>query len=82
VHGSAPDIAGRKIAIDRRHLVGRADARAPRARGRRPAAVVRAIERVIVEGPHTADMKGRASTMEVGAAVADAARGESKKQAA
>ena len=25
-----------------------------------------AIERVIVEGPHTPDMKGKASTMEVG----------------
>jgi len=82
VHGSAPDIAGRKIAnpiaaiwsgaLMLEHL-GHADA---------AAAVVRAIERVIVAGPHTPDMKGRASTMEVGAAVADAARGESKKQAA
>jgi tartrate dehydrogenase/decarboxylase/D-malate dehydrogenase len=44
--------------------------------------VVRAIERVIVEGPHTPDMKGKASTMEVGAAVADAVRGASKRAAA
>jgi len=82
VHGSAPDIAGKKIsnpiaaiwsgALMLEHL-GHADA---------AAAVVRAIERVIVTGPHTPDMKGRASTMEVGAAVADALRGESKKRAA
>ncbi|MGA8051726.1 MAG: tartrate dehydrogenase [Burkholderiales bacterium] len=82
VHGSAPDIAGRKIAnpiaaiwsgaLMLEHL-GHADA---------AAAVVRAIERVIVTGPHTPDMKGKASTMDVGAAVADALRGESKKRAA
>ena len=43
--------------------------------------IVRAIERVILEGPRTPDMKGKASTSEVGAAVADAARGASKKAA-
>jgi tartrate dehydrogenase/decarboxylase/D-malate dehydrogenase len=43
--------------------------------------IVRAIERVIIEGPHTPDMKGKASTAEVGAAVADAVRGASKKAA-
>jgi tartrate dehydrogenase/decarboxylase/D-malate dehydrogenase len=82
VHGSAPDIAGRKIsnpiaaiwsgALMLEHL-GHADA---------AAAALRAIERVIVSGPHTPDMKGKASTADVGAAIAEAARGEAKKQAA
>jgi tartrate dehydrogenase/decarboxylase / D-malate dehydrogenase len=82
VHGSAPDIAGQKIsnpiaaiwsgALMLEHL-GHADA---------AAAVLRAIERVIVSGPHTPDMKGKASTADVGAAIAEAARGEAKKQAA
>jgi tartrate dehydrogenase/decarboxylase/D-malate dehydrogenase len=43
--------------------------------------IVRAIERVIVEGPHTPDMKGEGSTMEVGAAVAEAVRNASRKAA-
>jgi tartrate dehydrogenase/decarboxylase/D-malate dehydrogenase len=78
VHGSAPDIAGRKIAnpiatiwsgaLMLEHL-GHAEAAAD---------VVRAIERVIIEGPHTPDMKGKASTAQVGAAVADAIRNQSK----
>ena len=82
VHGSAPDIAGKNIsnpiaaiwsgALMLEHL-GHADA---------AGAVVRAIERVIVEGPHTPDMKGKAGTAAVGAAVANAVRGASKKQAA
>src|SRR5678815_5807715 len=71
VHGSAPDIAGKKIsnplaaiwsgALMLEHL-GHAQAAAE---------IVRAIERVIIEGPHTPDMKGKASTAEVGAAVAE-----------
>jgi tartrate dehydrogenase/decarboxylase/D-malate dehydrogenase len=81
VHGSAPDIAGRKIAnplgtiwsgaLMLEHL------------GHREAAadIVRAIERVIIEGPHTPDMKGKSSTSEVGAAVAEAVRSESRKAA-
>jgi isocitrate/isopropylmalate dehydrogenase len=78
VHGSAPDIAGKKIAnpigaiwsgaLMLEHL-GHAQAAAD---------VVRAIERVILEGPHTADMKGKAGTAEVGAAIADAIRNQSK----
>jgi len=78
VHGSAPDIAGRKIAnplatiwsgaLMLEHL------------GHRPAAadIVRAVEQVIIDGPHTPDMKGKASTAEVGAAVAQAVRAQSK----
>jgi isocitrate/isopropylmalate dehydrogenase len=36
---------------------------------------------VIIEGPHTPDMKGKASTSDVGAAVAAAIRSESRKAA-
>jgi tartrate dehydrogenase/decarboxylase/D-malate dehydrogenase len=74
VHGSAPDIAGRKIAnpigaiwsgaLMLEHL-GHAAAAAD---------VVRAIEQVIVDGPRTPDMKGKASTSQVGTAVAEAVR--------
>jgi tartrate dehydrogenase/decarboxylase / D-malate dehydrogenase len=81
VHGSAPDIAGKRIAnpiatiwsgaLMLEHL-GHADAAAE---------IVRAIEQVIIEGPHTPDMKGKASTSEVGAAVAEAVRSLSRKAA-
>ncbi len=81
VHGSAPDIAGRNIsnpiaaiwsgAMMLEHLGH------PEAAGD----IVRAVERVIEEGPHTPDMRGKASTAEVGAAVADALRGQSRKAA-
>jgi isocitrate/isopropylmalate dehydrogenase len=36
---------------------------------------------VIIEGPHTPDMKGKAGTSEVGAAVAEAVRSASRKAA-
>ena len=81
VHGSAPDIAGQgianpiatvwSVAMMLEHL-GHADAAAD---------VMKAIERVIVDGPRTRDMGGKASTREVGAAIADALRGQSKKAA-
>jgi tartrate dehydrogenase/decarboxylase/D-malate dehydrogenase len=72
VHGSAPDIYGKKIAnpigqiwsgammLD--HL-GHPDA---------AQAVVRAIERVLTDGPRTRDIGGSASTEEVGKAIAAA----------
>jgi tartrate dehydrogenase/decarboxylase/D-malate dehydrogenase len=72
VHGSAPDIYGRNIAnpigmiwsgammLD--HL-GHKDA---------ADAIVRAIEVVLEEGPKTADLGGKASTQEVGKAIAEA----------
>jgi tartrate dehydrogenase/decarboxylase/D-malate dehydrogenase len=72
VHGSAPDIAGKGIAnpigqiwcgammLD--HL-GQADA---------AAAVMRGIERVLAQGPRTPDLGGKATTAELGRAVADA----------
>lgn len=70
VHGSAPDIYGKKIAnpigqiwsgaMMLEHL-GHADA---------GAAILRAIERVLLDGPRTPDLGGRASTEDVGKAVA------------
>src|SRR3990172_8757649 len=72
VHGSAPDIAGQGIAnpvgqiwsgaMMLEHL-GHQDA---------AAAVVRAIETVLTEGPRTRDIGGMASTQEMGQAIADA----------
>jgi len=72
VHGSAPDIYGRKIAnpigqiwsgaMMLEHL-GHADA---------GAAILRAIEKVLVDGPRTPDLGGKASTEDVGKAVASA----------
>src|SRR5947207_4939540 len=70
VHGSAPDIFGKGIAnpigqiwsgaMMLEHL-GHPDA---------AAAVMRAIEIVLAEGPRTPDMGGKATTIEVGKAVA------------
>ncbi|HXN81849.1 MAG TPA: tartrate dehydrogenase [Myxococcales bacterium] len=74
VHGSAPDIAGKGIAnpigqiwsgaMMLEHL-GHKDA---------AAAVVRAIEGVVRDGPRTRDMGGKAGTVEMGRAVANAVR--------
>ena len=75
VHGSAPDIAGRDIAnpvgqiwsgaMMLEHL-GHRDA---------AAAIVRAIETVLREGPRTRDIGGSASTREMGRAIAEAVTG-------
>ena len=72
VHGSAPDIYGRKIAnpigqiwsgaMMLEHL-GHADA---------GAAILRAIAQVLLDGPRTPDLGGKASTEDVGKAVAAA----------
>jgi tartrate dehydrogenase/decarboxylase/D-malate dehydrogenase len=72
VHGSAPDISGKGIAnpvgqiwaasLMLEHL-GYRDA---------AAAVMRAIEQVLAQGPHTPDMGGRATTEDVGRAIAAA----------
>ena len=71
VHGSAPDIYGRNVAnpvamiwsaalmLD---FLGERDAHD---------AILKAIERVLIEGPRTADLGGRASTTEMGKAIAD-----------
>ncbi|NTV54841.1 MAG: tartrate dehydrogenase, partial [Syntrophaceae bacterium] len=72
VHGSAPDIYGQNIAnpigqiwsgaLMLEHL-GHKDA---------AGAIVRAIECVLCEGPRTRDIGGRASTQELGKAIAGA----------
>ena len=78
VHGSAPDIAGKRIANPLATIWSGALMLEHLGHGAAAADIVRAIERVILEGPHTPDMKGKASTMEVGAAVASAVRGQSR----
>ena len=71
VHGSAPDIAGKGIAnpigqiwcgaMMLEHL-GHADA---------AGAVMRGIGRVLAEGPRTPDLGGKATTVDLGKAIAD-----------
>jgi tartrate dehydrogenase/decarboxylase/D-malate dehydrogenase len=81
VHGSAPDIAGRKIANPIAAIWSGALMLEHLGHAQAAADIVRGIERVIVEGPHTPDMKGKAGTAEVGAAVAEAIRNQSRKAA-
>jgi len=81
VHGSAPDIAGKKIANPIAQIWSGALLLEHLGHPEAAAEVVRAFGRVIVEGPRTPDMGGKASTSEVGAAVADALRGQSKQAA-
>ena len=78
VHGSAPDIAGKKIANPIGQIWSGALMLEHLGHPEAAADVVRAIERVIIDGPHTPDMKGKASTAEVGAAVANAVRSQAK----
>lgn len=76
VHGSAPDIAGQNranpvgmiwsAALMLSHLA-RGEARYAQA----AAAMMRAIERTLAQGPRTPDMGGQATTAEVGQAIAD-----------
>jgi len=72
VHGSAPDIYGRNIA----NPVGQiwSGAMMLEHLGHKDAAdaVVRAIEKVLSEGPRTPDIGGQASTQDLGKAVAEA----------
>jgi tartrate dehydrogenase/decarboxylase/D-malate dehydrogenase len=72
VHGSAPDIAGRRIA----NPIGQiwSGAMMLDHLGRKDAgdAIVRAIETVLREGPRTPDIGGKATTEDVGKAIASA----------
>jgi tartrate dehydrogenase/decarboxylase/D-malate dehydrogenase len=81
VHGSAPDIAGKKIANPIGAIWSGALMLDHLGHPEAAAEVVRAIERVLVEGPRTPDMKGKASTSEVGAEVAEAIGSASRKAA-
>lgn len=77
VHGSAPDIFGRNIANPIAQIwsaamlldfLGNGDRRYTEAHD----AIIRAIETVLVNGPRTPDMGGKANTTDVGKAVAEA----------
>jgi len=70
VHGSAPDIFGRNIANPVAMIWS--GALMLDFLGHREAhdAIVRAIEAVLVDGPRTPDLGGRASTAEMGMAIA------------
>ena len=81
VHGSAPDIAGKKIANPIGQIWSGALMLEHLGHPEAAADVLRAIEKVVKDGPYTPDMKGKASTSEVGAAVAEAVRGLSRKAA-
>src|SRR5258705_7540014 len=82
VHGSAPDIAGKKIANPLATIWSGALMLEHLGHPKAAADILRAIERVIIEGPHTPDMKGKASTSEVGAAVAEVIRSQSPERSA
>jgi tartrate dehydrogenase/decarboxylase/D-malate dehydrogenase len=74
VHGSAPDIAGQGIANPVGQIWSGAMMLEHLGHKQAADAVVRAIETVIREGPRTRDMGGKASTAEMGKAIAEAAR--------
>jgi tartrate dehydrogenase/decarboxylase/D-malate dehydrogenase len=72
VHGSAPDISGKNIANPIGQIWSGAMMLEHLGHPEAAAAVMAAIEIVLREGPRTPDMGGRASTQEVGRAVAAA----------
>ena len=72
VHGSAPDIAGQGIANPIGMIWSGAMMLEHLGHKEAGAAIVKAIETVLVEGPRTRDMGGKANTMEVGKAIAEA----------
>jgi tartrate dehydrogenase/decarboxylase/D-malate dehydrogenase len=72
VHGSAPDIFGKGIANPIGQIWSGAMMLEHLGFDDAAAAVIRAIEIVLAEGPRTPDMGGKATTKEVGAAVASA----------
>jgi tartrate dehydrogenase/decarboxylase / D-malate dehydrogenase len=72
VHGSAPDIYGRKIANPIGQIWSGAMLLGHLGYSHAADAVVAAIEQVLQSGPHTPDIGGKASTEDVGKAVAAA----------
>ena len=72
VHGSAPDIAGKGVANPIGQIWSGAMMFEHLGHPEAAAAMMRAIERVLAEGPHTPDLGGRAKTTDVGAAIAQA----------
>ncbi len=72
VHGSAPDIAGRRIANPIGQIWSGAMMLDHLGQPEAAAAVLDAIETVLARGPRTPDIGGTASTSDVGAAIAAA----------
>ncbi|HZR28943.1 MAG TPA: tartrate dehydrogenase [Terriglobales bacterium] len=72
VHGSAPDIYGKGIANPIGQIWSGAMMLEHLGYPEAAAAVMRAIEVVLAQGPRTPDMGGKATTVEVGKAVASA----------
>jgi len=73
VHGSAPDIAGRGIANPVGQIWSAAMMLEHLGEAKAAAAIMRAVETVLAEPSlRTGDLKGKASTIECGKAVADA----------
>src|SRR5206468_11049111 len=72
VHGSAPDIAGQGIANPIGQIWSGAMMLEHLGHKEAGEAIVRAIERVLTGGPRTRDMGGKASTEELGKAIAEA----------
>jgi tartrate dehydrogenase/decarboxylase/D-malate dehydrogenase len=72
VHGSAPDIYGKNIANPIGQIWSGALMLDHLGHTEAADAVVRAIEKVLGEGPRTPDIGGQASTQDLGKAVADA----------
>ena len=74
VHGSAPDIAGQGIANPVGQIWSGAMMLEHLGHAEAGQAVLRAIETVLRDGPRTRDMGGKASTVEMGKAIAEAIR--------
>jgi len=72
VHGSAPDIFGKGIANPIGQIWSGAMMLEHLGYKEAGAAIVKAIEKVLVEGPRTRDMGGTAGTAEVGKSIAEA----------
>jgi tartrate dehydrogenase/decarboxylase/D-malate dehydrogenase len=72
VHGSAPDIYGRNVANPLAQIWSGAMMLEHLGHPEAAAAVLRAMERVLVDGPCTLDLGDKASTQELGRAVAEA----------
>ncbi|MBX3717452.1 MAG: tartrate dehydrogenase [Burkholderiales bacterium] len=72
VHGSAPDIAGKYVANPIGQIWSGAMMLAHLGETEAGEAIVKAIERVLADGPRTRDLGGTAGTAEVGKAIADA----------
>ncbi len=72
MHGSAPDIYGKKIANPIGQIWSGAMLLEHLGHAEAAQAIVRAIERCLLDGPRTPDIGGKASTEDMGKAIAAA----------